>query len=153
MIPGIDELLGPADERGRYLVADVGPVNLGFEFTDVVEVFPVARAVRVPWAPAWVHGAAYRSGRVVTLVDPARFLALEGACTPTVALLFERPDRALALLAASVRVVDARQASRTHAVQLYVREPTWLRASLSTPEVDFHLLDADALAGSITEAF
>ncbi len=152
MTASLDGLLGPDAEPGQYLVADVGPVHLGFDVADVVEVFPIARASRVPWAPPWVTGAVYRHGRVVTLLDAAGFLAIEGDCTPTVAVLLTLPDQTLALIARSVAVEDARQTSRVSDVRLFVRASDWVRASLSTPTYDFHLMDVAALTQAVAEA-
>lgn len=87
----------------QVVLAEVGAERIGVDAEQVRAPFPMGRAARVPWAPAWVRGAIHHDGQIVTVVDLAHFAGL-GESGPTPALIMPRGDEhqiALAVRAAA----------------------------------------------------
>ena len=142
----------PSDQR-RFLVADLGACRLGMDAQACVEVVPLPRCTRVPWAPAWVRGVLYKGGRLYTVVDLGRFLEVPGTTPPRVALLLDRDDVNLAFAAAGVAVVEGRTTVRVSELKLFVPRTEWILESLSTPDTSFQHLDLPAVVEGMVQAF
>ena len=136
----------------RFLVAALGPVHCGFDVSLVTEVLPMTAVARVPWAPPCLVGVMTHQGRLLTLVDLARFLGLSEAAAPTVAIVVDRPDLNVALCVREVAIVEARAAVRVGQVKQFLPQASWITEALSTPGLDFQHLDLarviDAIEGS-----
>jgi chemotaxis signal transduction protein len=137
----------------RFLVADLGACRLGVDAKTCVEVVPLPRCTRVPWAPGWVRGVLYKGGRLYTVVDLARFLEVPGGTEPRVALLLDRDDVNLAFAATGVAVVEGRTTVRVSELKLFVPRTEWILESLSTPDTSFQHLDLAAVVEGVVQAF
>ena len=137
----------------RFLVVDLGPTRLGLAMDHVAEVFALGPMASLPWSPDCAIGAIYRGGRVVTVVNLATFLALGEAKEPSIGVLVEHAEYAVAFAVQGVEVVEGRQTVMTSDVRLYLEDAQLIVASLSTPHFDFHQIDLNRLLSAIAEAF
>lgn len=140
-------------DRLRFLVAELGPVRLGFDAASVTEVLPLPRCTRVPWAPPWVEGVVHHQGRVVTVVHLARFLGVPEPEPPTVGVLLDVREYDLALGVGGVRVIDGRHTVRVTELKYFLPEASWVVESLSTTDLDFHHLDVHRVVAGIEASF
>ncbi len=141
------------DDGRRFLVADLGVARLGFDLARITEVLPLTRTARVPWAPAWVHGVLNHQGRLLTVVDLARFLEVGDPRPARVAAVVDQPSLSLALAVGTVAIVEARHAVRVTELKYYLPQSDWVVEALSTPDLNFHHLDVDRVVRGIVEAF
>lgn len=149
----------------RFLVAAFGPtghqavagaaapLHCGFDVSLVTEVLPMTAVARVPWAPPWLAGVMNHQGRLLTLVDLGRFLGLNEATAPTVAMVVDRADLNLALCVCEVAIVEARDAVRVGQLKQFLPHASWITEALSTPGLDFQHLDLARVIDGIEEAF
>lgn len=135
------------------MVLDVGPARLGFDVESTREVFTLPQRARVPWAPHWVAGVAYRSGKLITLVDLGRFLEVPDPAVPLVGVTLDREDLDIALVGRGVQVVDGRNAVRISELRYFVPNTALIQESLSTAEFEFHRVDLDQIVLGVAEAF
>lgn len=145
---------GAADPAGRFVVVDLGGVRFGLEVDRVAEVFPLPACARVPHAPAWVRGATVRGGRLLTLVDLARFFELtRGAGGPAVCVRLDDPELALAWVVDGVEVVEERDTARSVEPRVALPDPGFVLDSRLTPRFDFHRLDLARVLAAVREGF
>jgi chemotaxis signal transduction protein len=145
----------------RYLVAEVGPVAVGFDLADITEVAPLERAVGVPWAPPCVVGAVEHQGRLTTLVDLGALLSISAAAAPKVAVFIDRPDTPVALCVHAVHIVEAKDAVQTLATtsatplasSRTLTQAGWTIEALTTPKLAFESVDLDRVLAAIDAAF
>ena len=148
---------GPGDDPSaddlRFVVADLGPVRFGLEVQRVREVFPLPACARVPHAPDWVLGAVVRGGRLLTIVDLARFFELPEPAQPSICVHLDDPELSLGWAVAGVEVVEARQTVRSADPRVSLPDPAFVRSSLLTPRFDFHRLDVPRVLAGVRERF
>jgi chemotaxis signal transduction protein len=146
----------------QFLVMNLGgppgpraepPIRFGFGVELVTEVLPLPNPVRVPWAPKWVIGVMNHHGRLVTVVDLARFLELPGDDAPRIVVLVDRPDVNIGFAVSTVSVVDTRDAVEQSAPKQYLAHADWVVGALSTPELDFQKLDLPRVVEGVEAAF
>lgn len=138
---------------GRYVVLDLGGARFGLEVERVREVFPLPPCARVPHAPRWVSGAVVRGGRLLTIVDLARFFELPDAAAPTVCVRLDDAELSLGWAVAGVEVVDERQTVRSADPRVSLPDPGFVAESLLTPRFDFHRLDVPRVLAGVREKF
>lgn len=90
----------------RHLVARRGPLWVGFDADQVLEVFPLVQLARVPRAPAWLVGAVQHQGRPLPVVDLARLAGIEAPAEAHLAVLLDHAEVLLAVVAEAVEVVS-----------------------------------------------
>lgn len=146
----------------QFLVMNLGgppgprtepPIRFGFGVELVTEVLPLPTPVRVPWSPKWVIGVMNHHGRLVTVVDLARFLELPGDDAPRIVILVDRPDVNIGFAVSTVSVVDTRDAVEQRAPKQYLAHADWVVGALSTPELDFQQLDLPRVVEGVEAAF
>jgi chemotaxis signal transduction protein len=107
----IDEAPTPANEPGpvpgavRHLVARRGPLWVGFDVSQVLEVFPLEALARVPRAPAWLVGVLQHQGRPLPVVDLARLAGVAAPAEAHLAVLLDHAEVPLAVVAEAVEAV------------------------------------------------
>ncbi len=144
---------GPAPGAQRFVVADLGGARFGLEVQRVREVFPLPACARVPHAPSWVLGAIVRGGRLLTIVDLARFFELPDPAQPTVCVHLDDAELSLAWAVAGVEVVEERHTVRSADPRVSLPDPGFVTASLLTPRFDFHRLDVPRVLAGVRETF
>lgn len=137
----------------RFVVADLGEARFGLEVGRVREVFPLPACARVPHAPAWVWGAVVRGGRLLTIVDLARFFDLSRPAAPAVCVRLDESELALGWAVAGVEVVEERQTVRSVDPRVALPDPAYVTESLLTPRFDFHRLDVARVVAGVRERF
>lgn len=153
-----------ADPAGRFVVVDLGGVRFGLEVDRVAEVFPLPACARVPHAPGWIRGATVRGGRLLTLVDLARFFELADAAdaagqvsasrpAPAVCVRLDDPELALAWVVDGVEVVEERDTARSVEPRVALPDPGFVLDSRLTPRFDFHRLDLARVLAAVREGF
>ena len=136
----------------RFLVVETGPLALGLDAANTPEILPLGDCARVPWAPPWVRGVVDHHGRLVTMVDLAQFLGLDGA-QPRVAVHLDRVDLPLAFCVSAAHLVEARDAVRMHTIEHRLPQAGWVIEALSTPSLTFERLDLDRVLAALEAAF
>ena len=136
----------------RFLVVETGPLALGLDAANTPEILPLGACARVPWAPPWVRGVVDHHGRLVTMVDLARFLGLDGA-QPRVAVHLDRVDLPLAFCVSAAHLVEARDAVRMQNIEHRLPQAGWVIEALSTPSLTFERLDLDRVLAALEAAF
>lgn len=63
----------------RCLLVTLGGGNFGVPLRQLVSVEPMPRVVPVPRVPAWMLGVTYRQGSVLSVIDLAAVLDIDGA--------------------------------------------------------------------------
>jgi chemotaxis signal transduction protein len=103
----------------RHLLARRGPLWVGFEVSQVLEVFPLDAPARVPRAPAWLVGVVQHQGRPLPVVDLARIAGVSAPAPAHLAVLLDHAEVPLVVVAEAVEVVsDATPDTESEALDL-----------------------------------
>lgn len=116
------------------------------------EVFAAPRPTRVPWAPRWLPGIVRRQGRIITLVDLARFLGVTADGPPETAVVLDRDDVPLALLATSAELTDARAAESCARPDSALGRSPLMRSACRLDDRVLLALDLDRVVTALLES-